>query len=250
MLCELHDILTRLSEDVKITEDNIYSQQRKEKNILIVFVSSNKGLCGAFNSNVINRGFDVAKKKYPDQLKSGNVSFIAIGKYANDFLKKNNLNITRRFDDVFDHLTFENVVPIARYLMSGFVNGYFDKIDIIYNRFKNAAVQILVDEQFLPIKAEDTKEWETATTQDYIVEPSTKYIINELIPKSLKIQLYKALLDSFASEHGARMTAMHKATDNANNLIKDLRIQYNKVRQTSITNEILEIVSGADALNK
>ncbi len=247
---KLHDILTGLSEDVKITEDNIYFQQRPEKNILIVFVSSNKGLCGAFNSNVIHRGFDVAKKKYSEQLESGNVSFIAIGKYANDFLRKNNLNITRRFGNVFDDLTFENVVPIALYLMNGFVNGYFDKIDIIYNRFKNAAVQILVDEQFLPIKAEDTKDWENSTTQDYIFEPSTKYIINELIPKSLKIQLYKALLDSYASEHGARMTAMHKATDNANDLIKDLRVQYNKARQSSITNEILEIVSGAEALNK
>jgi len=247
---DLHDILTRLSEDVNITKDNVYFQQRAEKNILIVFVSSNRGLCGSFNSNVIKLGFEVAKKKYPEQLKNGNVSFIAIGKYANEFLRKNHFNITRRFGDVFNNLTFENVVPIAQYIMDGFINGYFDKVDIIYNRFKNAAVQILIDEQFLPIIVDDKIKKKHEITQDYIFEPSKKYIINELIPKSLKVQIYKALLDSFASEHGARMTAMHKATDNANNLIKDLRIQYNKARQASITNEILEIVSGADALNK
>ena len=245
---KLHDILTRLSEDVKITEDNIYFQKRIEKNILIVLVSSNRGLCGAFNSNIIKRGFDVAKNKYPEQLESGNVSFIAIGKYASNFLRKNNLNITRRFGHVFDNLTFENVAPIAQYMMTGFIDGYFDRVDIIYNRFKNAAVQILTEEQFLPIKVKDVKESEKLITSDYIFEPSKKYIVNELIPKSLKIQLYRALLDSYVSEHGARMTAMHKATDNANNLIKDLRVQYNKARQASITNEILEIVSGADSL--
>ncbi|MCK5822801.1 MAG: ATP synthase F1 subunit gamma [Bacteroidales bacterium] len=247
---KLHEILTSLSDDEQITKENIYFQQKKPKNILIVFVSSNRGLCGAFNSNVIKRGFEFAQKKYPKQLECGNVSFIAIGKYANDFLRKNNLNITRRFGHIFDHLTFENVVPIAQYLMNGFINGYFDRIDLIYNRFKNAAVQILTVEQFLPIIAGEDKEFEKSIDQDFIFEPSKKYIVNELIPKSLKIQLYKALLDSYASEHGARMTAMHKATDNANNLIKDLRIQYNKARQASITSEILEIVSGAEALNK
>ena len=247
---KLHEILISLSDDEQITKENIYFQQKKPKNILIVFVSSNRGLCGAFNSNVIKKGFEVAQKKYAKQLECGNVSFIAIGKYANDFLRKNNLNITRRFGHIFDHLTFENVVPIAQYLMNGFVNGYFDKIDLIYNRFKNAAVQILSVEQFLPIEPRINKEEGKSIEQEFIFEPTKKYIVNELIPKSLKIQLYKALLDSYASEHGARMTAMHKATDNANNLIRDLRIEYNKARQASITNEILEIVSGADALSK
>ncbi|MBE9468260.1 MAG: ATP synthase F1 subunit gamma [Bacteroidetes bacterium] len=247
---KLHEILTSLSDDEQITKENVYFQKKPEKNILIVFVSSNRGLCGAFNSNVIKRGFEIAQKKYSKQLECGNVSFIAIGKYANEFLRKNNLNITRRFGNVFDNLTFENVVPIAQYLMNGFSSGYFDKIDIIYNRFKNAAVQILSVEQFLPIKASDNKEIEKSIEQDFIFEPTKKYIVNELIPKSLKIQLYKALLDSYASEHGARMTAMHKATDNANNIIRDLRVEYNKARQASITSEILEIVSGAEALKK
>ncbi|RLD63264.1 MAG: ATP synthase F1 subunit gamma [Bacteroidetes bacterium] len=247
---KLHEILTSLSDDEQIIKENIYFQQKPAKNILIVFVSSNRGLCGAFNSGVIKRGFETAQKKYPEQLASGNVTFIAIGKYAHDFLRKNHLNITRRFGHVFDDLTYENVVPIAQYLMNGFVNGYFDKIDLIYNRFKNAAVQILSVEQFLPIEPRINKKEEKSIEQEFIFEPTKKYIVNELIPKSLKIQLYKALLDSYASEHGARMTAMHKATDNANNLIRDLRIEYNKARQASITNEILEIVSGADALSK
>ena len=247
---KLHEILTSLSNDEQITKENVYFQQKEPKNVLIVFVSSNRGLCGAFNSGVIKRGFEVAQKKYPKQLEHGNVSFIAIGKYANDFLRKNNLNITRRFGHIFDHLTFENVVPIAQYLMNGFVNGYFDRIDLIYNRFKNAAVQILSVEQFLPIETNLDKEDGKSIEQEFIFEPSKKYIVNELIPKSLKIQLYKALLDSYASEHGARMTAMHKATDNAINIIRDLRVEYNKARQASITNEILEIVSGAEALNK
>lgn len=209
--------------------------------MLIVAITSNRGLAGAFNSNIIKEVNHLTSEKYANQ----EVSYLAIGKKANDAFKKTNRVIANE-SDVFDDLTFENVAVIAESLMEKFVEGEFDKIEIVYNKFKNAATQIVTTEQFLPIVP-----IEGDVDQDtfYIFEPSQEEIIEQLIPKSLKTQLYGGIRDSFASEHGARMTAMHKATDNATELRDQLKLTYNKARQAAITNEILEIVGGAEALN-
>jgi F-type H+-transporting ATPase subunit gamma len=186
-------------------------------------------------------------EKYPQQFKSGNLWFIPIGKKGFDFLKKQKANILEEHNHVFNALTFENVSIIAERIMGAFVEGKFDKVEIIYNQFRNAAVQNLTVEEFLPVET-SIEEKAVGPNLDYIYEPTKEEIVKELIPKSLKIQFYKAVLDSWVAEHGARMTAMHKATDNATQLIKELTLQYNKARQASITNQILEVVSGAEAL--
>ena len=236
--------LTELLQSVSATLDGdaggSYSTQREINNVLIVSITSNRGLCGAFNSNIIKQSQALAKK-YSDK----NVSFVTIGKKAKDALSKN-FNVVANHSDVYDDLTFDNVAAIAQDLMDRFTAGDFDKIEIVYNKFKNAATQEIMTEQFLPIVPIET---EIAVNLDYIFEPSKIEIIEQLIPKSLKTQLYKGIRDSFASEHGARMTAMHKATDNATELRDQLKLTYNKARQAAITNEILEIVGGAEALN-
>ncbi len=242
---KLHEILTHLASSVEVSEDNVYVDQREANKILLVVVSSNRGLCGGFNSNIIKRTLQLVNETYNEQLKKGNVDFIMIGKKADDILKKH-FKILSRYNEVYDNLNFTTVAHIAENVMKRFADKEYDKVEIVYNKFKNAAVQTLEVEQFLPIKLEQ----DTANMQhyDYIFEPSKEYIVEDLIPKSLKIQFYKAILDSVASEHGARMTAMHKATDNATELIGDLKLIYNRARQDAITNEILEIVSGAEAL--
>jgi F-type H+-transporting ATPase subunit gamma len=180
---------------------------------------------------------------------AGKVDFGTIGKRGNDFLIKKGYNVIFNGSELFDDLNFEKVAPVAEMIMKQYVEGEYDHIDIIYNRFKNVGTQVLMEEQFLPVEIkEDDTAASSSLNVDYIFEPTKEYIVEELIPRSLKLQFYKALLDSQASEHGARMTAMHKATDNATELIKELNLQYNKARQASITNEILEIVSGAEAL--
>ena len=236
---KLTEILQSLS--TSMDSDNKFAQTRDVKKVLIVSVTSNRGLCGGFNSNILKKSAELANVTYKDS----DVSFVAIGKKGNDFLQKS-FNIDSNYIDIFDNLNMANVSLIAESLMSKFVNEEFDKIDIIYNKFKNAATQIVVNEQFLPISQnEDTSN----NNLDYVLEPSKTEIIEELIPKSLKNQLFKAIRDSWASEHGARMTAMHKATDNATELRDDLKLAYNQARQAAITNEILEIVGGAEALN-
>lgn len=236
---KLTEILQGLSSS--IDSDNKYAQKRIVKKVLIVSITSNRGLCGGFNSNIFKKSTELASSVYNES----DVSFVAIGKKGNDFLQKS-FNVESNHIDIFDNLNMESVSLVAESLMEKFVNEDFDKIDIIYNKFKNAATQVVVNEQFLPIS--DIEE-DASNNTDYIFEPSKTEIIEELIPKSLKNQLFKAIRDSWASEHGARMTAMHKATDNATELRDQLKLAYNQARQAAITNEILEIVGGAEALN-
>ncbi|TYA74099.1 ATP synthase F1 subunit gamma [Seonamhaeicola marinus] len=239
------DKLTELLQSLSATLDgdsgSKFAAQRDVKKVLIVAITSNRGLCGAFNSNIIKEVTRLTNETYANQ----EVAYVTIGKKANDGFKKSN-QIIANHSDVFDDLTFDNVAAIAQALMDKFVAGEFDKIELVYNRFKNAATQIVTTEQFLPIVP---VEGEGNSNADYIFEPSKVEIVEQLIPKSLKTQLFKGIRDSFASEHGARMTAMHKATDNATELRDQLKLTYNKARQAAITNEILEIVGGAEALN-
>ncbi len=238
---KLTELLQSLSATLDADSGSKYADQREVKNVLIVAITSNRGLCGAFNSNIIKQTNHLIKDVYGAK----NVSVLAIGKKANDAFTKQKRVIANK-SEVFDDLTFDNVAVIAEMLMEKFVTGDFDKIDLVYNNFKNAATQIIMTEQFLPIVAVED---DANVNSDYVFEPSKQEIVEVLIPKSLKTQLYKGIRDSFASEHGARMTAMHKATDNATELRDQLKLTYNKARQASITNEILEIVGGAEALN-
>ena len=238
---KLTELLQSLSATLDADSGSQYSEERDIKNVLIVSISSNRGLAGAFNSNIIKQ-----TQHLIDNVHSGKkVSVIAIGKKINDAFSKKGI-VVANHSSIYDDLTFDNVATIAEVLMDKFVTGEFDKIEIVYNKFKNAATQIVMTEQFLPIVP---VEGEANVNSDYVFEPSKIEIVEQLIPKSLKTQLYKGIRDSFASEHGARMTAMHKATDNATELRDQLKLTYNKARQAAITNEILEIVGGAEALN-
>ncbi len=238
---KLTELLQSLSATLDADSGSKFSDQREVNKVLIVAITSNRGLCGAFNSNIIKEAIRLTSDTYANQ----EVSYLAIGKKANDTLSKGG-NVIANKSEVFDDLTFDNVAEIAEMIMHKFVEGDFDKVELVYNKFKNAATQIVMTEQFLPIVP---MEGEANTNLDYIFEPSKEEIVEQLIPKSLKTQLFKAIRDSFASEHGARMTAMHKATDNATELRDQLKLTYNKARQAAITNEILEIVGGAEALN-
>ena len=244
---KLKEILGNLSSTIDASEGGEFSVQREPKKILIVAVTSNRGLAGAFNSNVLKAARNLVATQYKAQHEAGNVSYITIGKKATDTLTRAKMNVLSSHNQVFDGLSFDKVAPIAERIMQGFAAGEFDKVVVVYNRFKNAAVQIPTEEQFLPVLPPEKSAVKTSAI-DYIFEPNKEEIVRELIPKSLKIQLYKAVLDSHAAEHGARMTAMNKATDNAKELLKELRLSYNKARQAAITNEILEIVGGAEAL--
>ena len=246
---KLNEILQHL---VSITDSSqaVYSGGRDVQIVLLVAITSNRGLCGAFNSNVIKRTKALAYGKYKDR----KVSVLAIGKKADDAFKGTELHVIgsdlpKRLHVLFDDLAYDNIASVAESIMANYVVGQFDKVELIYNEFKNAAVQNLVTEQFLPVLPPEESGEEAGMVHDYIFEPSKEEIVEELIPKSLKVQLYRAILESYASEHGARMTAMHKATENASDMLKELRISYNKARQASITNELIEIVSGADALS-
>ena len=237
---KLTELLQNLSATLDADDGGVYTQQREAEKVLIVVITSNRGLCGGFNSSIIKEATRIAKNKFSGK----DVSLLTIGKKGNDILSKS-FSIYNFEHDLFDDLTFENTAPFAEDLMMQFEEGNFDHIELVYNRFKNAATQIVTQEQYLPIvPAEETDENEA----DYIFEPNKAEIVKGLIPKALKMQLFKAVRDSYASEHGARMTAMHKATDNATELRDDLLLLYNKARQASITNEILEIVGGAEAL--
>lgn len=243
---KLHQILTSLSASLENVEDSVYTQSREPERVLLILVSSNRGLCGGFNTNITKKAVELAQTKYAQQLKLGNVEFMCIGKQGERQLKHRGYNVVADENNLFDELTFDNVSKVAQEAMNAFSEKHYDRIDLVYNQFKNAAVQVQASEQFLPVEMEEGHE---ETNYDFIYEPSKEHIIEELIPRSLKIQFYKALLDSHAAEHGARMTAMHQATDNASELINELALQYNKARQATITGEILEIVGGAEALN-
>jgi F-type H+-transporting ATPase subunit gamma len=246
---KLHDLLVDLSNSLVDSEiENVYGRTSPPVKILIVVITSNRGLCGAFNTNVIKEARRVISEKYPDQFSKGNLKILTIGKKGFDFFRKQNINMLPDQNNLLLDLTFDNVNAVAEQIMKSFTLLEYDRVELIYNQFKNAAVQNLTNETFLPVEAAVTAGKMNAPPADYIYEPDKEEIIKELIPKSLKIQFYKAVLDSFVAEHGARMTAMHKATDNATAMIRDLTLQYNKARQATITNQILEVVSGAEAL--
>ena len=240
---KLTELLQNLSATLDSDSGGAYSTQREVSKVLLVVVTSNRGLCGGFNSSITKEVVKTVKEKYANT----NVDIFGIGKKGTDVLQKQ-FNIVANKNEIYDDLTFDNVAAIAENLMELYTSGTYDRIELVYNQFKNAATQLPQVEQFLPIKPIEGGD-ASAVNSDYIFEPSKEEIVEALIPKSLKTQLYKAIRDSFASEHGARMTAMHKATDNATDLRDELLLTYNKARQAAITNEILEIVGGAEALN-
>jgi F-type H+-transporting ATPase subunit gamma len=245
---KLHDLLVDLSNSLADSEiENVYGRNTQPEKILIVVITSNRGLCGAFNTNVIKEARRVISEKYPEQFSKGDLKILTIGKKGNDYFRKQNISLLPDQNNLLLDLTFENVNTLAEQIMNSFTSFEYDRVELIYNQFKNAAVQYLTNETFLPVEAVQGGITNTPAA-DYIYEPDKEEIVKELIPKSLKIQFYKAVLDSFVAEHGARMTAMHKATDNATTMIRDLTLQYNKARQATITNQILEVVSGAEAL--
>jgi F-type H+-transporting ATPase subunit gamma len=239
---KLTELLVNLSASIDSSEGGGFSSERDVKSVLLVTITSNRGLCGGFNANIIKSAVSLIN----DDFKEKNVSLISIGKKSSEFFKKNGYNLINSYDDIFSDLTYDKTSLISESIMSEFLSGSYDKVVLVYNQFKNAATQNVMNENYLPVKAPSEND---VVIGDYIFEPQKRQIVEELIPKSLKTQLFKAILDSHASEHGARMTSMHKATDNASELKKDLTLSYNKARQAAITAEILEIVGGAEALN-
>jgi F-type H+-transporting ATPase subunit gamma len=239
---KLTELLKNLSASLDSSDGGVYTQEREIKNVLLVTVTSNRGLCGGFNAYIMKK----AKVLINEEYANAKVSILSIGKKSSEHFTKNGFNVASTHDALFGDLTFENVSIVAEGIMEQFVEGDYDKVVLVYNQFKNAATQIIMTENFLPVQAADN---DSEVVVDYIFEPTKQEIVEQLIPKSLKTQLFKAVLDSHAAEHGARMTAMHKATDNASELKKELTLTYNKARQAAITNEILEIVGGAEALS-
>lgn len=238
---KLTELLENLSASLDSSDGGAYAQSREIKNVLLVTVTSNRGLCGGFNAYILKK----AKVLINEEYSNANVSILSIGKKSSEYFRKNGFNVVSSHDDLFGDLTFDNVAKIAEDIMNHFVTRDYDKVVLVYNQFKNAATQIIMAENFLPVQADEN---EGDVVGDYLFEPTKQEIVEQLIPKSLKTQLFKVVLDSHAAEHGARMTAMHKATDNASELRKELTLTYNKARQAAITAEILEIVGGAEAL--
>ena len=246
---KLKELLSNLSSSLE-DGSSPFLQQREPVRVLVVAVTSNRGLAGAFNSNVIKTVNNLIAEKYSEQFKAGNVSIVAIGKKAQEFYERRKYNVIGNNNEVYNDLHFNTVSVITESIMEGFLKGKYDRVEIVYNHFRNAAVQFLITEQLLPVpKSEQEQEKKDAKQVDYILEPSQSEIVEQLIPKNIKIQLYRAVLDSVASEHGARMTAMDKATDNAGELLRALKLSYNQARQAAITTELTEIVSGAAALS-
>jgi len=244
---EIIDSISSMSE--QNNEISPFLGQRLINNVLIISVSSNRGMCGSFNSNVIKQTVNLINEDYAELNQAGKVSIISIGKKTSDYFNRNKYNIINKYDSIYDKLNYENILPIIDSITKMYINKEFDICVVVSNRFKNAAVYDLTVEQLLPIKLNSSQENKTKK-QDYIFEPNKEQILSSLIAQYIKIQFYRTLLSSFAAEHGSRMAAMSKATDNAMELLKGLRLSYNKARQTSITNEILEIVGGAEALRK
>jgi F-type H+-transporting ATPase subunit gamma len=230
----------------QLGDDNWYTKPREEKKILIVAITSDRGLCGSFNSNVFKGVTKLIADKYDTQYQKGNVTVLTVGRKALDYFGKRKFTVNGDYTAIIANISFDSVSAAAEYMMEAYRTGQYDKIEIVYNEFKNVATQILRTEQFLPVVLPKA---ETKTAEiDYIYQPNREEIVTGLIPKSLKVQLFKAVLDSNAAENGARMTAMDKATENAGELLKELRLTYNRSRQAAITKEILEIVGGAEAL--
>lgn len=244
---KMKDILSNLSASMD-GSNSPYTQEREPNKVLIISISSNRGLAGAFNMNVIKTTNNLISEKYSEQLRKGNVHIVAIGKKVQDFYEKRKFTVIGNNNELFSDLSFENTSKITESVMAAFAKGDYDRVELVYNQFRNAAVQILTNEQLLPVPKSDNLTAKT-TQVDYILEPSQEEIVEQLIPKSIKTQVYKAVLDSHASEHGARMTAMDKATENAGDLLKALKLSYNQARQAAITTELTEIVSGAAALS-
>ncbi|GAB4021754.1 ATP synthase F1 subunit gamma [Spirosoma koreense] len=244
---KLTQMLGTVSAGAETASESPYKQARPIDHVLLIVVTSDRGLCGAFNTNAVKGALALIEEKYTAQARSGNVEIMAIGKKGAEAFQRRGFKVNTAHMDVFGSLNFATVRAAAEEAMAGFANGRYDVVEVIYNEFRNAAVQIVRTEQMLPIVSAQTPGSASAAI-NYIFEPSEEEIITELIPKTIKIQLYKAVLDSNASEHGARMTAMDKATDNAGELLKELRLVYNRTRQAAITTEILEIVGGAEAL--
>jgi F-type H+-transporting ATPase subunit gamma len=245
---KLQEILFGLSQSLSDSEvENIYGRVSQPDKILLVVITSNRGLCGAFNANVIKETKRIISEKYSAQYLNGNLWLLTIGKKGFDYFRKQKTNMLSEQNNLLQDLSFDNINQVVENVMYSFTAGEFDRVELIYNQFRNAAVQNLTNELFLPVESIPSGKTR-AVPVDYIYEPDKEEIIKELIPKSLKILFYRAVLDSFVAEHGARMTAMHKATDNATSMIRDLTLQYNKARQATITNQILEVVSGAEAL--
>jgi len=245
---KLRQMLYDMSNNLEMLENNKYVQERELERAAIIVITSNKGLCGAFNANVIKKTLQLLNDNYGELKSQKRLDLITIGKKGSEFFRSKGFNVIESHDEVLDNLRYDEVVPLIKRYTKLYLDRHYDRIVIVYNHFKNAAIQELRSEQLLPLKPAIIEEEEQKNTFHYIYEPSEKEIVMELVPKVIRINFYKALLDSFASEHGARMTAMHKATDNATELIKDLKLDYNKARQASITTEILEIVGGAEAL--
>ena len=244
---KLSEILNNLAGSNTGTEPSPLFEAREPEKVVIVVITSNKGLCGAFNSNIVKTVNHLISEKYAEQHRNGNVQLICFGKKGKEQLCKQ-FPVSFYNEKLLDNPDFTEISAVADDLMQRFVNHEIDKVDIVYNQFLNAATQRITVEDFLPVTSLESDETQK-TTNDYIIEPSADKLLMELIPKILRTQLYKALSDSIASEHGARMISMTKATDNATEILRDLRLKYNNARQSSITNELIEIVSGANALN-
>lgn len=246
----LHDILKRVSSSLDENHENVFTRTSDAGRILLIVITSNRGLCGAFNSNIVKRTIQSINDQYQEAYRQGKVDIIAIGKKGADQLKSKNYKVTATFHSLFDKITFDRTTEIANQLIQDFIQEKYGIIKIIYNQFKNAAVQQVTEEFLLPLLPDAHADEKFESKTDYILEPSPEEIINEMIPYTLRVQFFRSLLESNAAEHGARMTAMHKATDNATELIRELELNYNKARQASITGEILEIVGGAEALKE
>lgn len=244
---KLQEMLQNIVSNSEGNIDTPLAAQRQVEKVLIVVITSDRGLCGAFNSNLIKTAKRVIREKYAEQFEQGQVEILPIGKKGYDHFVQNGYKVNDRFWQLFGNLTFDHVKEAAAVALQGFIDGTYDAVEIVYSEFKNAATQIFVTEQFLPIaKVESTDKG--GLKADYIFEPEKDTLIAELMPKILNTQFFKAILDSHASEHGARMTAMDKATENASELLRSLKISYNRARQAAITTELTEIVSGAAAL--
>jgi len=239
---KLTELLVNLSSSLDSAEGGEFSSERTINNVLLVPITSNRGLCGGFNANIIKQTTALIREDFAGK----NVSILSIGKKSSEYFKNNNYNVVSIHDEIYGDLNYESISNISESIMQDYLDLKYDKVILVYNQFKNAATQNVMREDYLPVESPND---DNASIGDYIFEPQKKEIIEQLIPKSLKTQLFKAVLDSHASEHGARMTAMHKATDNASELKKGLTLSYNKARQAAITAEILEIVGGAEALN-
>lgn len=235
----LNDVISGMGNELEV----VYAEQRPIQNVLVVVMTSDKGLCGAFNSNAIKAGVQLVEKKYKDS----NVTILPLGKKAFEYFSKRGYQVNSDFYNIFSEVTYDDVRKIALYVMDSFATKKFDQVMLVYNHFRNVAIQDLTVEQFLPMGVNPSDATSVSNT-DYILSPSKEYVVQDLVPTALKTQFYKAVLESNASEHGARMTSMDKATENAGDLLKELKLLYNRSRQAAITNEILEIVAGANAL--